>query len=276
MTKTSNVNHLTLTATIVAGLVIIPTLLHAQTSDVPTRDESDLPTATEREEAAPVGREMPEATRDERTGGTEPSDDWQEPVSTRNNQERPFLETASNLAESDTARERIQTVQERQRQIEAEVKQRRAQAQAQGEERRQALQERAQERLLNLAANLSNRMEAAIRRLDNVVMRIESRIAKLNELGVETSQAEINLTVAKRDLASARATLANIDSDVAGFITSNDPRAAWSRVKTIYESARQDIRSAHTNIRQVVADLKEEMMRSEITDTEVVTEIGSE
>lgn len=195
----------------------------------------------------------------ERTGANEINEIRERLPNTVDDQ-RPLSRPANNHTEQasemrERAEERRQTAEERRLQMQDELEQRRVEAVARGEERRAALQERAQERLLNLAANMSNRMEAAIRRIDNVITRLESRIEKLKDTGVNTNEAEDHLATAKRYLTSASATLATIDTDVTQFITSNDPRAAWMRVKSIYESTRNDLRSAHQTLRDTVVSL---------------------
>jgi len=187
------------------------------------------------------------------SNGTEPSDDWSEPT-LQNNNTRPV---------ADMAQERLQAPEERRDQMRTDIATRQADIQARGEERRTALQERAQERLLNLAANMSNRMEAAIRRLTNVAERLESRMEKLEQQGVNTVEARRQLTNATERIASARASLANIDTDVVQFITSSDPRASWMRVRSIYDSARTDIMAAHNALRATLTSLGQAIAEQE-------------
>lgn len=124
------------------------------------------------------------------------------------------------------------------------------------EERRSQLAERAQARVTNLAANMSNRMDAMIVRFENVIGRLESRIEKLNERGVDTSEAESALESAKLSVDAAAAEIATIDSDVADAVGSEDARAGWAAVKEKYQSIRAHLKTAHTELRNTVAALK--------------------
>jgi len=184
-------------------------------------------------------------------GGTTASDDWANPVLRQTNEE---------------VTQRINPIEERRNQMQTDIANRQAELQARGEERRAMLQNRAQERLLNLAANMSNRMEAAVRRLTNVSNRMDSRITKLEDTGINTAEARNHLTTARNHLASATSALSNIDTDVVQFITSNDPRSAWVRVKSIYDTARSDIRSAHESLRQALASLGQAIADQQQTD----------
>jgi len=169
--------------------------------------------------------------------------------------EAPTQSNSRALEAREQLEERAQNREERREQLQTQVEERRAQVVSEVAERRATLEARAQERLLNLAANMSNRMEAVIRRMNNVVARLESRIEKIAATGVDTSAATANVETAKGHLNSAATTLATIDSDVTDFITSNDPHTAWQRVRSIFESARTDLRQAHQALRAAVVSL---------------------
>jgi hypothetical protein len=79
-------------------------------------------------------------------------------------------------------------------------------------ERQAVLQEVRQQRVINLSANISNRMEAAIARITDIITRFEVRIDKMSEVGLETSEAKAKLVEAKTSIASAKSTLGNIDN----------------------------------------------------------------
>jgi hypothetical protein len=113
------------------------------------------------------------------------------------------------------------------------------------EERRAALSAAAQTRLTNLAANVSNRMDAYVRRITNVTDRLESRAAKLEATGVDVSAARTKIADARTELEKARENLSTIDSAVAGFVGSENPRTYWQQVKTTYLAAREAIKGAH-------------------------------
>ncbi len=130
-------------------------------------------------------------------------------------------------------------------------------------ERQAALNELRQKRVLNLSANISNRMEAAISRLYNIVARLETRIATLKNNGVDTAAAEAKLREAANHLSEAKALISNIDSLVNDATTSTEPQNRWANVRTTYQNTGSKIRSAHQALRETVALLKEAVIEAE-------------
>ncbi len=124
------------------------------------------------------------------------------------------------------------------------------------EVRRAALSAIAQVSLTNLAANLSNRLDAYVRRITNVTTRLESRATRMKAEGIDVSAAEAKINDAKRELDSARGTLATIDIEVAAFVGSQNPRERWQTLRTSYESARTAIFAAHKATVEAVLLLK--------------------
>ncbi len=118
--------------------------------------------------------------------------------------------------------------------------------------RQPLLQPIAQTRITNLAANMSNRYDASSRRLDNVSMRLESRINKMSAEGFEVSAAKTALTEAVTRLNAGKLNLATIDVEVGTFVGASDPHAAWVRLETIYSTIQEHIVAAHTSLRECV------------------------
>lgn len=119
-----------------------------------------------------------------------------------------------------------------------------------------ALDEIHQNRILNLSANISNRMEAAIARLFTIATRLSSRIEKTTSLGIDTIAAANKLNEANTLLTQARINLANIDTLVYNATTSPEPRVSWEKVRTVYVETAGLIRRAHQTIRETIALLK--------------------
>lgn len=136
------------------------------------------------------------------------------------------------------------------------VEERKVEIQANIAERKAALEVRAQERITNLAANMSNRMDAVIARIQNIIDRLETRIAKLKETGLDTAAAESSLASAQVSINAAASAIGNIDAEVAAAVGSEDARAGWVSVKESYSSIRNHIKQAHTELRATVAALK--------------------
>ncbi len=174
---------------------------------------------------------------------------------------RPDREMIQNRQDNIETRqeERAEAVEERQEARTGAIEER----QATRNERQIALTEIRQQRILNLSANLSNRMESAIERLFNIVDRLEERIAKIKQTGVNTDLAEAKLREAAQLLAEARARLANIDNLVFSATTATEPKSEWQVVRQIYIDCGNIIRRSHQALRDTIA-----LLKSAIADAE--------
>ena len=110
------------------------------------------------------------------------------------------------------------------------------------------LQRVAQTRLTNLAANMSNRMDSAVARLQNVTDRLNSRLTKMEAEGKDISQARTELALAQSKLDEAKRSLATIDNEVNAFVGSATPRENWNNLKNTYLNTREVIVAAHQSI----------------------------
>ncbi len=182
--------------------------------------------------------------------------------------DRPTLEDRSSALE-ERQQERSELIDGRQ-----EVRTERVEERAElRDERQTVLTKMRQQRVLNLSANISNRMEAAIDRLFNIIERLEERISKLNTAGVNTDAASAKLREAAQLLASARATLGNIDTLVIEATTAPEPKTAWQAVRAVYQQAGTEIRASHLALRETISLLKQAIANgsnqtSDSSDTE--------
>ncbi len=108
-----------------------------------------------------------------------------------------------------------------------------------------ALTTAAQVRLTNLAANVSNRLDAYVRRIANVTNRLDSRAAKLADSGLDVSAAKQKITTARNEIEKAQISLNNIDTIVHNFVQSENPQTYWPSLKTTYQNAQTNIKLAH-------------------------------
>ncbi len=194
-----------------------------------------------------------------------------------------FAQEASTTPEaSDTPaiRDNAAIRQENREEIREQIDERRAEIQENMTERRAALQEQAQKRIVNLAANLSNRLDAVTTRLDNITHRLESRIQKLNEQNIDTTAAAAELENAHASIDAAILALSNIDSLVNDAVGSENPREAWQTTKTTYMTIREHVMDARDSLRATVALLKEALPRaaepSEASDATQENEVSNE
>ncbi len=122
--------------------------------------------------------------------------------------------------------------------------------------RRVALNATAQVRLTNLCANISNRLDAYVRRIGNVTARLDSRSTKMAAEGLDVSAANSKIAEANSALDRARAALATIDIEVAAFVGSENPKERWSMLKSKYATVKDDIKAAHKATVEAVLLLK--------------------
>lgn len=119
------------------------------------------------------------------------------------------------------------------------------------------LSDRTLTRFRNLAANTSNRLDAAVLRLERITERTNQRITISAEAGHRTDQAKRAKTVAERSLLQATESLRTIDKNVERFLTSSNPGRTFPILRTIYEMIHQDIRDAQSAIRIALNELEQ-------------------
>jgi Skp family chaperone for outer membrane proteins len=185
-------------------------------------------------------------------------------------EETPSLDEAQQQAK-ERREEFLANTQERQQQRDETVAEfqtnaegLRAEFQAKQAERRSQLEERAQERITNLAANVSNSMETAITRLQNIIDRLHSRIEKLEALGVDTAKAKTALDSAQLSIDAAITELSDIDEQVAEVVGSEDVKTAWAETRAIYSSVHGHLKTARAELQATVAALKEAAAAAEL------------
>lgn len=135
------------------------------------------------------------------------------------------------------------------------------------EEKREEMKERMEERrgeiMKRMSERMIDRMTAAIERLTKLTDRIDSRIAKLSEKGVDTTTAKANVAIARTKLADAGAAVVAAQGAVAGAVSAADaatgsttPSGAGKAVRDSLEKARLAVVDAHKAIVEAVKSLK--------------------
>jgi hypothetical protein len=123
-------------------------------------------------------------------------------------------------------------------------------------DRKVALQERTRDRIINLSANMSYRLEAASGRLQNIIVRLESRLDKIKAEGRDTTEAEGVLAKAQDSVGLAISEMSDIDESVASLVGSATVQKDWALVKQKYINSHQHIKEAHALLRETVTLLK--------------------
>lgn len=120
----------------------------------------------------------------------------------------------------------------------------------------QSLNEADQRRVINLAANISNQLEATVARFETIANRLEARAQRIDTAGGDTRVARQYLAQLRADLTTTRTDLAQIDQRVGAMATAANPAAAWQPLKQTYQQVNRDLRAARTSAIASVAALK--------------------
>ncbi|OGZ11551.1 MAG: hypothetical protein A3C93_00930 [Candidatus Lloydbacteria bacterium RIFCSPHIGHO2_02_FULL_54_17] len=134
------------------------------------------------------------------------------------------------------------------------------------EEMREKMAERRSAILQRIAERMIRHMEAAIERMEKIATRIDSRIAKLKERGVNTAASEALLATARQKLAAATTAVesakgamatalavADVDADGDGKMDKVDP---GKTVREFLTTARNAVKDAHRALVEAIKSLK--------------------
>ena len=131
------------------------------------------------------------------------------------------------------------------------------------EERRTAVQGVSHERIFNLSRNVNDRLTSALLRMEKIGKRLETRITKLQSLGIDTALAEAKLSEAMTLISTTQVTLASIASQQMA-LTGDDTREAFKAIRAEFITARDAIKQIHGLLREVVSLLKEAVRNGEL------------
>lgn len=167
-------------------------------------------------------------------------------------------------AEAEQKRETIKNdLESRKESLKQEMEQRKETIKNSIEERRQNIADKIEVRTSQFVQNVIKRLNAAADRLDILMQRIESRIAKIKERNIDTSAAEELLSVAQSKISEAKTSIAaisfqpNTDSDSASASTTNDViKEAFESTRVQIELAKQNLKEAHSALVDVIKNLK--------------------
>lgn len=127
-------------------------------------------------------------------------------------------------------------------------------------ERREAVKENAEEKraavkekvdakrraqIKEIAERTIKRLSVAIERLTKLGDRLESRLSKLSEGGVDVSKSKELLAEARGKIAEAKTKVDEARAEIDGAIASGDPKEAFQKVREITGAANEKIKEAH-------------------------------
>ena len=110
-----------------------------------------------------------------------------------------------------------------------------------------------QTRMVNLAANISNQLEASMERISAISDRLATRLTQMEAEGLLVGAARTQLTDVRQQLANAQTALNNIDSAVFVVASSPSPATTWPSVKNQYTTSRAALVAALTTLQTAIA-----------------------
>ena len=130
------------------------------------------------------------------------------------------------------------------------------------QEKQQVTQNRLDEakkvRVRMYVKRMTERISAAIARLERLIARMEARIAKINEEGedLDTSGAEASIEKAKGYISQAKTELEKVASDAEAFIESDGAPSEFSQVVKSVNEIKRLLVEAHRQLVLAIGDLK--------------------
>jgi hypothetical protein len=126
------------------------------------------------------------------------------------------------------------------------------------EARRQNALNKIIDRIGQFVANIITRYDAAVNRLEILSNRIDSRIAKTEEQKIDVTKAKELLANAKAKIEIAKTSTLNITGNIASSTASStaELKKEYEIVKTEMGKAKEDIKTAHAALVDVVNSLK--------------------
>ncbi len=129
-------------------------------------------------------------------------------------------------------------------------------------EKKEALADSVKDRIAAYATRMIARLQAAINRLSELADRVDSRIATLEDEGIDTATASELVTEARASLNSASSLLEDPDTLIESILT-DTAREHVSIVKEALRAAVEDIRDARSFLSQALDSLQEHSEETE-------------
>lgn len=134
---------------------------------------------------------------------------------------------------------------------------------AQIEERVSAKEERIEkeavqrkERINKFLNNINRKMDAAIDRLDTLLGRIESRIVKFEERGIDMTEVRQHLEIANNNIRSAVESISTADANAREALAGDPSRDTFGNVVSELNGTKESLRSAHASLVKAISAMK--------------------
>lgn len=128
-----------------------------------------------------------------------------------------------------------------------------------------------QEQVKKRIAHKYSVYEKAINRIEDLSIRVDSRIAKFEAAGADVSLAKVRNATAKTKIAEARTLLATIKVEADAAVASSTPQKAIPNVIKPFAKAKESIKAAHAAVVNAIKVLKGTKVKTEGTATSTAT-----
>ena len=187
------------------------------------------------------------------------------------------IRNRNNSADADVdfraeTRARLEARQMEMEERRAEMEERRSQIQV-------MLDERVQARIENFANGLFRALDAGVLRLENIAERIDSRIEKLEDDGMDMDAQTELLLGAEIQIDEAEAEIAEARVELEVMLSSDTPREALEDVRTALSEAKQALREAKQALVETVQSIRMAMSEAEVeveAEAEAETEVETQ
>ncbi len=164
--------------------------------------------------------------------------------------------------------EQKEKLQQRQQQVRQNLQEKRDELKAQAQERRAQLQEKKQElkrnklherqakRVLAFSKRMLDRFEAAVKRQDHLAARILARLDKMAAKGKDVASYRTMLDAAKAKIDAARLRLQEARGSLDMIAPSEDPRAQFEDARAKLHAVKEEIKTAHAALVEVIHSIK--------------------
>ncbi len=124
------------------------------------------------------------------------------------------------------------------------------------EEVQKKLEEVRAEKVRKSIAKMNNRFEAAIGRLENISIRISTRLDTLEKSGKDVSKSKTDLESAVAKVSSARAKLSEAKASLEAIADSETPKTVLEEAKVKTEEVKTLVMEAHVALVDVINSIK--------------------
>lgn len=160
-------------------------------------------------------------------------------------------------AQSDISTDKMAAKEELQQNIRDRIQNLKDDVATRQAERRAALAEHIQDRVTNRFGLMARRMRAALTRLGNIMDRIESRLEKLSNKGVDTAKLEDQLDEARAALADAEAIITTAEAEFSDIVVESDtPREGFAIIKDAMKQFVDQLKQIHTMLKDIVSEMR--------------------